>query len=242
MPEGLSFSILASTAPVACGFHSRRSSMLSRSRQRGSGRPTSHVETIGLRTSPSCSSSSSRRGATPPGSPSRRGASPSRSGCRRAVPGARPGREVPGTFDAVLRDEGVRVSEPGPGTSGERLRGAVRADRRRECPTRSWSTVLAISSGCSGHTSRTTSTRGRSGPAACRAGRPPTSPGSGDDPNPGRTKGRARRADPRVPPGGVIRIVEPFRPLSAAHLRAFGEAIATPERANDRRDAGRGRF
>ena len=28
----------------------------------------------------------------------------------------------------------------------------------------------------------------------------------------GRTKGRARRADPRVSPGGVIRIVEPFRP------------------------------
>jgi hypothetical protein len=50
-----------------------------------------------------------------------------------------------------------------------------------------------------------------SGTALGRARRYPNTAGPGDSPNAGRTKGRARRSDPRVSLGGVIRIVEPFR-------------------------------
>ena len=50
-----------------------------------------------------------------------------------------------------------------------------------------------------------------SGTELGRARRYPNTAGPGDSPNAGRTKGRARRSDPRVSLGGVIRIVEPFR-------------------------------
>src|SRR5665647_1630147 len=63
-----------------------------------------------------------------------------------------------------------------------------------------------------------------SGTELGRARRYPNTAGPGDSPNAGRTKGRARRSDPRVSLGGVIRIVEPFRlandQRSAARLDA----------------------
>jgi len=87
-----------------------------------------------------------------------------------------------GPFDEVLRTEGVRI-----------IRTPIRAPR-------------ASAPGLRRSLRRGETT---SGTELGRARRQPSIACPGDYPNAGRTKRRARRSDPRVSLGGVIRIVEP---------------------------------
>jgi hypothetical protein len=131
----------------------------------------------------------------------------------REVPRPRPGRQVLGTVRRGASHRG-RSHHPNadPRTSGQRLRGAVREDRAPGVPRprpdlrSSASRAGAPGVRCSLREGETTS-----GTELGRTRRRPSTAAPGDHPNAGRTTGRARRADPRVSLGSVIRIVEPFR-------------------------------
>jgi hypothetical protein len=120
-----------------------------------------------------------------------------------------------GPSDAVLRAEGVRVIRtplrPSRANAfAERFVGTV----RRECLDH----VLIygrrhLEPGLQAYVAHYTEDRPHSGTEPSRTRRYSNTAGPEDGPNASRTQERARRAEPRVSPGGVIRVVEPFSPV-----------------------------
>jgi hypothetical protein len=131
----------------------------------------------------------------------------------RKVPRSRPRREVLGTVRRGAPYRG-RPSHPDtdPGPEGQCLRGAVREDRAPRVP-RPRPDLRSSAPRSRAQVVRRPLREGEttSGAGLDRTRWQPNTQGPGECPNAGRTKGRARRPDPRVSLGGVIRILEPFR-------------------------------
>jgi hypothetical protein len=130
-------------------------------------------------------------------------------GC--SVPPSRPGRRVHRTVQCGPPRRG-RPGHPNPDpvSQGECLRGAVRGDRAPRVP-RPRPDLRSSAPRASAPGVRRALRGGEtpSGTELGRARRSPNTAGLGDDPCACRTEGRARRADPRVSPGGVMGFLNP---------------------------------